>query len=95
MLARLAVKLRPAERGDVGWDVFLLDYAIDSPLHVGSPRTSEDLPRTSHWFPGGLPGSGKVEDDGFQNRVVESAQIFLDANLGVQSNSGLPNSTKS
>ncbi|CAL1161934.1 unnamed protein product, partial [Cladocopium goreaui] len=37
VLGRLSVKLRSSERGDiggVGWDVFLLDYAIDSPLHV-------------------------------------------------------------
>lgn len=36
VLGRLSVKLRSSERGDigVGWDVFLLDYAIDSPLHA-------------------------------------------------------------
>eukprot|EP00435_Cladocopium_sp_Y103_P059867 s520_g21.t1 len=34
VLGRLGVKLRSSERGDVGWDVFLLDYVIDSPLHV-------------------------------------------------------------
>ena len=48
VLQRLAVKLRSdrAERGDraVGWDVFLLDYAIDSPLHA----TRKDIIVTCH-----------------------------------------------
>eukprot|EP00928_Gymnodinium_smaydae_P052702 TRINITY_DN3683_c0_g2_i1.p1 TRINITY_DN3683_c0_g2~~TRINITY_DN3683_c0_g2_i1.p1 ORF type:complete len:545 (+),score=87.06 TRINITY_DN3683_c0_g2_i1:104-1738(+) len=34
VLQRLGVKLLPASGGERGWDVFLLDYAIDSPLHV-------------------------------------------------------------
>jgi len=33
-VARLGVKLLEPSAGDKGWDVFLLDYAIDSPLHV-------------------------------------------------------------
>eukprot|EP00434_Breviolum_minutum_P037040 symbB.v1.2.032831.t1/scaffold3926.1/size48177/2 len=34
VLRRLGVKLRSPSPGDRGWDVFLLDYSIDSPLHV-------------------------------------------------------------
>lgn len=34
VLARLGVKLLSPSSGECGWDVFLLDYAIDSPLHV-------------------------------------------------------------
>eukprot|EP00913_Durusdinium_trenchii_P003217 g2975.t1 len=34
VLGRLGIKLRSPERGERGWDVFLLDYSIDSPLHV-------------------------------------------------------------
>jgi len=33
-LLRLNVKLMGASEGEKGWDVFLLDYAISSPLHV-------------------------------------------------------------
>jgi len=34
VLARLGVKLLAPSSGERGWDIFLLDYAIDSPLHV-------------------------------------------------------------
>jgi len=34
VIARLGVKLLQPSAGERGWDVFLLDYAIDSPLHV-------------------------------------------------------------
>lgn len=34
VVARLGVKLLVPSTGERGWDVFLLDYAIDSPLHV-------------------------------------------------------------
>jgi len=34
VLARLGVKLHAPAVGEIGWAVFLLDYAIDSPLHV-------------------------------------------------------------
>eukprot|EP00930_Biecheleria_cincta_P059782 TRINITY_DN45509_c0_g1_i1.p1 TRINITY_DN45509_c0_g1~~TRINITY_DN45509_c0_g1_i1.p1 ORF type:complete len:865 (-),score=178.93 TRINITY_DN45509_c0_g1_i1:319-2913(-) len=34
VLARLGVKLLSPSSGECGWDIFLLDYAIDSPLHV-------------------------------------------------------------
>jgi gamma-tubulin complex component 3 len=33
-LARLSVKLLTASGGEIGWDVFLLDYDISPPLHV-------------------------------------------------------------
>lgn len=34
VLARLGVKLLKPSTGEKAWDTFLLDYAIDSPLHV-------------------------------------------------------------
>jgi gamma-tubulin complex component 3 len=34
VLARLGVKLLPPSSGERAWDVFLLDYKIDKPLHV-------------------------------------------------------------
>lgn len=34
VVARLGVKLLAPSAGERGWDIFLLDYAIDSPLHV-------------------------------------------------------------
>ncbi|CAD7942577.1 unnamed protein product [Amoebophrya sp. A120] len=33
-LDRLDVSLTPANGGEIGWDIFSLDYAITSPLHV-------------------------------------------------------------
>jgi len=33
-VARLSVKLLAPSPGERGWDIFLLDYTIDSPLHV-------------------------------------------------------------
>lgn len=33
-IARVGVKLLKPSSGEKGWDVFLLEYAIDSPLHV-------------------------------------------------------------
>lgn len=34
VIARINVTLLDASTGEKGWDIFLLDYAIDSPLHV-------------------------------------------------------------
>ncbi|CAJ1338902.1 unnamed protein product, partial [Effrenium voratum] len=34
VLARLGVKLLSPSAGERGWDIFLLDYSINSPLHV-------------------------------------------------------------
>mmetsp|Transcript_129338 Transcript_129338/g.234997 ORF Transcript_129338/g.234997 Transcript_129338/m.234997 type:complete len:864 (-) Transcript_129338:60-2651(-) len=45
-LARLTVKLMSPSSGEKGWDIFLLDYAIDSPLHVVfSPKPMEQYYR--------------------------------------------------
>lgn len=46
-LARLGVKVLSASSGERGWDVFLLDYAIDSPLHVVlTPTAMQKYDRT-------------------------------------------------
>ena len=49
VLGRLGIKLRSPERGERGWDVFLLDYSIDSPLHVA--RQSDDKRVFTVFFP--------------------------------------------
>lgn len=47
VLARLGVKLLSPSAGERGWDVFLLDYSIDAPLHVVfTPAAMQKYERT-------------------------------------------------